>query len=219
MQRCVVAVIWNVATAGVLCTTAKRLGGWCLPGGKVEDGESAKEALGRELIEETGWLVGSASHLIRRVNGSDEVETYLVIPVPGPCEPEPGQRLAWFQPEELQDQDPHWPNTLAALQAIGVVSDDKPWEQLSPLGHGLDDGPRCWRTADDTWRYEVPDGARPHQWCEVPGAARAVVWTRDRTCKTHLRWRTETQVAGILSATNRHDIARMSAQILAKEAN
>lgn len=57
----------TVASAGVLCYQDRQLlilqralhvedqpGTWCLPGGKIEAAESAREAAARELHEETG---------------------------------------------------------------------------------------------------------------------------------------------------------------------
>lgn len=50
------AVIWNAAGEIVLIRRGQppRMGEWSIPGGKLEWGESVKEALAREVREETG---------------------------------------------------------------------------------------------------------------------------------------------------------------------
>ena len=37
-------------------------GAWCLPGGKIDKGESAKEAAMRECLEETGYILDNPKH-------------------------------------------------------------------------------------------------------------------------------------------------------------
>ena len=38
--------------------------GWEVPAGKVDPGETAEEAAGREVLEETGWRPGPLRHLV-----------------------------------------------------------------------------------------------------------------------------------------------------------
>jgi 8-oxo-dGTP pyrophosphatase MutT (NUDIX family) len=38
--------------------------GWELPAGVIDDGETAKEAASREMLEETGWRAGRLHHLV-----------------------------------------------------------------------------------------------------------------------------------------------------------
>ena|SRR5579859_1911359 len=51
------AVIFDAAHERVLLTRRTDNGRWCLPGGRVEPGESVEEACVREICEETGLLI------------------------------------------------------------------------------------------------------------------------------------------------------------------
>jgi 8-oxo-dGTP pyrophosphatase MutT (NUDIX family) len=51
------AIIWDVAREKILLTRRSDNGRWCLPGGRMESGESAAEACAREVLEETGLRV------------------------------------------------------------------------------------------------------------------------------------------------------------------
>ena len=51
------AIIWNDAREKILLTRRSDNGRWCLPGGRMESGESAAEACAREVLEETGLRV------------------------------------------------------------------------------------------------------------------------------------------------------------------
>jgi ADP-ribose pyrophosphatase YjhB (NUDIX family) len=51
------ATIFDSTGQKVLLTRRKDNGQWCLPGGRMEAGESAAEACAREVVEETGLRV------------------------------------------------------------------------------------------------------------------------------------------------------------------
>src|SRR5688572_6404576 len=51
------AIIWDQHRERILLTRRSDNGRWCLPGGRMEPGESAAEACEREVLEETGLHV------------------------------------------------------------------------------------------------------------------------------------------------------------------
>ena len=51
------AIIWDQHRKKILLTRRSDNGRWCLPGGRMESGESAAEACAREVLEETGLRV------------------------------------------------------------------------------------------------------------------------------------------------------------------
>jgi 8-oxo-dGTP pyrophosphatase MutT (NUDIX family) len=51
------AIIWDQQRQKILLTRRSDNGRWCLPGGGMEPGESAAEAVAREVLEETGLQV------------------------------------------------------------------------------------------------------------------------------------------------------------------
>ncbi len=77
-------------------------GKWEFPGGKIESGESPREALDRELHEELGVSPKTARPLIRYTHAySDRVvtlETWLVNSWQGDLEGREKQQFAWFDP-------------------------------------------------------------------------------------------------------------------------
>jgi 8-oxo-dGTP diphosphatase len=80
---------------------------WEFPGGKIETGESARQALERELREELGIALRRAQPLIRfRHEYSDRsviLHTWRVDGYQGEVRPHEGQRFAWRAPHDLGD--------------------------------------------------------------------------------------------------------------------
>ena len=84
-------------------------GMWELPGGKLEAGETALDALRRELDEELGITVADAAPLIRLRHAYPEftvaLDVFEVDSWQGTPRPREGQRLAWVAPQAMHG----WP--------------------------------------------------------------------------------------------------------------
>ena len=119
---------------GVLCRADGRVlmaqrpegkiaaGWWEFPGGKIESGESPREALARELHEELGVDLREARPLIRFAHDYSNrrviLDTWLVTAFERePCSLE-GQAFRWFGIDELAAQDPVLPTVAPIAQAL-----------------------------------------------------------------------------------------------------
>ena len=93
-------------------------GYWEFPGGKIEPGETAREALARELAEELGVQVLNARPLIRfrheYSNRSVILDTWLVSAFQGEVESRERQSFAWAAVGELVA----WPQVLPTVAPI-----------------------------------------------------------------------------------------------------
>lgn len=82
---------------------------WEFPGGKVEPGETVREALGRELREELGIAVVDARPLIRIPYDYPDravlLDVWRVDAFQGEPHGHEGQPLEWVPPEELPGRD------------------------------------------------------------------------------------------------------------------
>ena len=101
-------------------------GRWELPGGKVEPGESAEDALVRELVEELGctvgvlgWLEGAAP-----IGADHELTVAHVRLLDG--EPEPREdghdAVRWLRPGELGDVDWLEPDRPFLAELAGLLA-------------------------------------------------------------------------------------------------
>ncbi len=86
----------------------KRHGGlWEFPGGKVDDGENAVDAVTRELLEEFGVETTSVGEVVYECPdpGSPFLVRFLDVGIRGTPEPTEHTAIDWFEPESLPTVD------------------------------------------------------------------------------------------------------------------
>ena len=119
--------------AGILCDAegrvliAERLGGgpfqglWEFPGGKISDGESAAEALSRELAEELGIEVIACASFMRLRHEYDDrivsIEFFIVSDWVSEPVGREGQELRWV-PRERLDAGELLPADVPVVEAL-----------------------------------------------------------------------------------------------------
>ena len=84
-------------------------GQWEFPGGKVEPGESAEQALARELREELGVIIGPCQPLIRLEHRYSHAHVSLMVYLVQEFNRQPrcleGQNIAWSTTEQILAMD------------------------------------------------------------------------------------------------------------------
>lgn len=129
------AVVRNAGGQVLLVRRANppEAGCWSIPGGRVEPGETLKEAAARETFEETGIVV----HILREVwclnlpdgrGGSYEIHDFLAEPIGGELRAgDDATDVGWFTGKELTTM-PLTHDLLGYLTRYGVLAQPLPSE-------------------------------------------------------------------------------------------
>lgn len=108
-------------------------GKWEFPGGKVEQGESRRAALGRELNEELGIEISSSTRLISVYHEYEDKSIYLdvyeVTQWQGEASGCEGQPVKWVEPSDIDSYD--FPDANAPI--INAVRLPKLLKLLKPV--------------------------------------------------------------------------------------
>ena len=111
---------------GKILVVEQTAGGWSLPGGVVEAGETLAEAAAREAEEEAGFKVkvGSLLAVTERIWRSHDIFFIFAATIIGPgsiqVDPREILRSVWVSPDEAQRLMPYWRIPIANL-----VGDDR----------------------------------------------------------------------------------------------
>jgi len=96
-------------------------GAWCFPGGHLEAGETAEEALCREMREELGIETGVEDHLGSiHVAGGYVLEVYIASCLNPLLRPAPAEiaDVRWVQTDEIATIEPGLPSNGDVLKML-----------------------------------------------------------------------------------------------------
>ena len=123
----VAGIIWRDGQYLMACRPAGKImaGYWEFPGGKVENGETPRKALGRELREELGIVCRKATPYTVLTHayphGLVTLHLFHVTRFAGEPAPLEGQALRWINPAQPPDL-PYLPVNGAVMQALRALS-------------------------------------------------------------------------------------------------
>ena len=106
---------------GKILVVEQTAGGWSLPGGMVEAGETLAEAAAREAEEEAGFKVtiGPLLAVTERLWRSHDIFYVFAATIVGPgsvqVDPNEISRSVWVSPDEAQRLMPYWRISIANL--------------------------------------------------------------------------------------------------------
>ena len=94
---------------------------WSIPGGRIEPGESSRDAAAREVCEETGLDVEVGHLLLTGPVGDYVVDDYAATVVGGTLRPgDDATEARWFTVEQMLAL-PLAPTVRASLQELGLA--------------------------------------------------------------------------------------------------
>jgi 8-oxo-dGTP pyrophosphatase MutT (NUDIX family) len=126
--------VFNVTTyKGKLLLVQNKTRGWELPGGHIDEGEQLKEALEREVLEETGAVIKNP-----KIFGHKKISPHQPVPYrdrPGMFYPFPHSYVPYYFAEASEIFDTPLAPDVIGMRAVGLEEAKK----LLAVGHNHDE--------------------------------------------------------------------------------